>query len=346
MAATQQRSQFGFGGNHVVPSVPLPPPQHKDRAAAATAPEPIGVAYERKKQRAKDARIQLNESIERLAIAISLTETQSTQRSAQLQSIPPPVGLSGFRSNTMHFLDECSKISTDAKKWDRPSFVGSAAALIQSLNAQCEALMSEMFEIKRRAGETNDNGKTARVSPSLLQNGDSNDDGSRSEVSSTNPKRKDFDVTESGNKNGVSTAKRPRHEEAYDAPLGIDSILSISPTMHALLSMLDPRSLIRCAEVSKPWAAIYKDDQVWLDRSADRFGYYNVRQWKEKMQEDHLPACSSIKLYCNMDSGNVKPYCKLEGSLVLGEARMPGKVSAWASMVEQSNGETIRSVVL
>jgi hypothetical protein len=47
-----------------------------------------------------------------------------------------------------------------------------------------------------------------------------------------------------------------------------------------------------------------------------------------------------------MDSGNVKPYCKLEGSLVLGEARMPGKVSAWASMVERSNGETIRSVVL
>jgi hypothetical protein len=64
------------------------------------------------------------------------------------------------------------------------------------------------------------------------------------------------------------------------------------------------------------------------------------------MQDDHLPACSSITLYCNMDSGNVKPYCKLEGSLVLGEARMPGKVSAWASMVERSNGETIRSVVL
>jgi hypothetical protein len=152
-------------------------------------------------------------------------------------------------------------------------FFGSATALIQSLNAQFEALMSEMFEIKRRAGETNANGKTARVSPSLLQNGDSNDDGYRSEVRSTNPKRKDFDVTESGNKNGVSTAKCPRHEEAHDAWLGIDSILSISPTIHALLSMLDPRSLIRCAEVLKPWAAIHKDDQVWLDRSADRFGY-------------------------------------------------------------------------
>jgi hypothetical protein len=64
------------------------------------------------------------------------------------------------------------------------------------------------------------------------------------------------------------------------------------------------------------------------------------------MEDDHLPACSSIKLYRNMDLSNVRPYCRLEGSLVLGEARMPGKVSAWASMVERSNGETIRSVLL
>jgi hypothetical protein len=251
----------------------------------------------------------------------------------------------------MHILDECGRISTEAKKWDRPSFVGSAAALIQSLNAQCEALMSEMLEMKRRAGDTNAYGESVIVLPSLLPNGDSNDHGSCSQVTLNSPKRKDSDMPENGNKNGVSNAKRPRLEEngnrsAHDAPLGLDSILSNKPTMQTLLSMLDPRSLIRCAEVSKHWAEIYMNDQVWLDRSADRFGYYNVRQWKEKMQDDHLPACSSIKLHRNMDSGNVRPYCKLEGSLVLGEARMPGRVSAWASMVERSNGETIRSVVL
>lgn len=36
------------------------------------------------------------------------------------------------------------RAADDAKKWDRPSFVGSAASLIQGLNAQCEALMREV----------------------------------------------------------------------------------------------------------------------------------------------------------------------------------------------------------
>ena len=351
MAATKQRSQFGFGGNHVVPSVPLPPPESKRRAAPPPPPEPTGVAYERKKQRAKDMRVKLNESIERLAIAISLTGTQSKQRSAQLQSMPLPYGGMGFRSNTIHIIDECGKISTEAKKWDRPSFVGSAAALIQSLNAQCEALMNEMLQMRRQAGETSANMENARVTPSHLQYGDSNDCSSSSEVTLPSAKRKDFVVTAKRNMIGVS-AKRPRFEEmngksvAHDAHLRIHSILSKMPTLKVLLSMLDPRSLIRCTEVSKHWAKIFKSDQAWLDRLMDRFGHYNVRQWKEKMEDEHLPACSSIKLYRNMDLSNVRPYCRLEGSLVLGEARMPGKVSAWASMVERSNGETIRSVLL
>ena len=38
------------------------------------------VAYERKKLRAKDARVQLNEAIDKLAVAIDLAGSQSKER--------------------------------------------------------------------------------------------------------------------------------------------------------------------------------------------------------------------------------------------------------------------------
>ena len=120
LEASKKRSQFGFGGNHKVPSIPLPPrPRTQqqiqtitrtqqqintqtqtrkvvkapintplpilsqispDDAKNKTAPVAEGAFYERKQQRAKDARVKLNESIERLAVAISLAGTQSKER--------------------------------------------------------------------------------------------------------------------------------------------------------------------------------------------------------------------------------------------------------------------------
>jgi len=66
---------------------------------------------------------------------------------------------------------------------------------------------------------------------------------------------------------------------------------------------------------------------------------FNVRQWRDLLEES-----TSVLLYQKMDSANVRPHSPEEGSLFLGEGRMPGKVSAWVSMVERSNGETCRSV--
>ena len=109
--------------------------------------------------------------------------------------------------------------------------------------------------------------------------------------------------------------------------------------------MLDPRSLVRCSQVSKSWNELFQGDQAWLDRCNTRYGQFQVRLWKDKMKgQDRLP-CPSVNLYREMDAANVKPFCTEEGYLFLGGARMPGKVSAWASMAIRSNGETIRSVL-
>lgn len=122
-AATQQ-SKYGFGRKHRVPSVP------KQDAA-----------YERKKQRAKDARVRLNESIDRLAIAMSVSSQQASLRQKKGGNWNPA---------TQRALVECVKIADSAKKFDRPSFVGTAADLVQGLNAQCEALAREVYQLRRQ----------------------------------------------------------------------------------------------------------------------------------------------------------------------------------------------------
>jgi len=372
--ATKQRSQFGFGGNHVVPSVPVPPPARKLQHRPTPPPPPPSAAttsaeaYERKKQRAKDSRIKLNESIERTAIAISLSGTQSKQRAAQLNTIR--MSSPALRANTLHTLEECSRIAVDAKKWDRPSFVGTAASLIQTLNAQCEALMSEMLEMKKQEGDAfvaplalNMNeaaaqytdAATSRVSPSY--NGDVHTRSATSDETLQSPKRP---AAGEWNMGLYSYTKRPRLDEATTpshangmsdadssavSPITIHATLSKTRAMQSIAAMLDPRSLVRCSKVSTSWKELFQGDPAWLQRCIDRYGQYNVRQWKDKMEAEHLPPCASIDLYRSMDASNVKPYCRHEGSLFLGGARMPGKVSAWVSMAERSNGETIRSVV-
>lgn len=155
--ASLQQTQYGFGPKHVVPG--CPPPEKRGagsaRGSAASSPlmgpsstrtSPIttsggangvphqGEAYERKKQRAKAARVKLNESIERLSIAIHLAGTQSKQRRTQWQALPVASNNSNADTNrqaSLGLLQECMQVAESAKKWDRPSFVGAAASLIQ-----------------------------------------------------------------------------------------------------------------------------------------------------------------------------------------------------------------------
>jgi hypothetical protein len=218
LAAASRKSQYGFGENHTVPSVPAPPPIHGPRpkvVSAATSnhhfpkngtniaagptiasvqnqdkipihvqekkmprlgttaqnniylakqPKQIptlppslqngnhfgnsGAAYERKKQRAKDARVKLNESIDKLSISISLAASQASERINQLQN---SAIVTDSRQRTIESNEACLKLAEQAKKWDRPSFVGTAASLIQALNGQCEALMAELEELQQKS---------------------------------------------------------------------------------------------------------------------------------------------------------------------------------------------------
>lgn len=120
------------------------------RASAAPSPHPpADTAYERKKQRAKDARVKLNESIERLHVSMGVAGTESKKRVEQLRILMKQAGRS-TESTTDHqafqLMESCVKTAESAKKWDRPNFVGSAATMIECLNSQCEILMKELLE--------------------------------------------------------------------------------------------------------------------------------------------------------------------------------------------------------
>ena len=140
-------------------SAPSSPPAVKSRQPMAYQPPalsaadmthlPADTAYERKKQRAKDARVKLNESIERLHVSMSVAGIESKRRTEQLRDIIKKAGRS-TETTTDHqafqLMESCVKTAESAKKWDRPNFVGSAATMIQCLNSQCEILMKELLE--------------------------------------------------------------------------------------------------------------------------------------------------------------------------------------------------------
>ncbi len=378
LAATNRKSQYGFGGNHMVPSVPAPPsirsssqpvlrqrtvrknhshkPAPKKSTAVPTTKKPTaipkipmlptngrhpalpvetntGSAYERKKQKAKDARVKLNESIERLAIAVSLAGSQSKHRIDQLEN---QITTTEFRPKSIAVNQEGIKLAENAKKWDRPSFVGTAASVIQSLNAQCEALMAELLAINQMlensqkthsiASEQSTNGEGSNATTDLLANG---------RASPQAQKR------HGGEDAMDSPHKRQRIEEAQNLYTHDEVILG------SVAQMLDPLSLCRCSCTAKIWkdTKAFKDEKIWLDLAVKRFGVYNVRKWSENLKEDEETENISNKhLYEEMNASNVMPHFPQEGLSFLGNGRMQGKLSGWAFVVQRSNGETLRSV--
>ena len=414
MAATTQKSQYGFGGNHMVPSVPAPPPPMKGKSppishyrptyphskpvipngnkappllpphhsshSASPPPAYAGAAYERKKQRAKDARVKLNESIERLAVSMSLAGSQSKQRASVLIAKIQGVNESqpSIRAKTLQLLDECTKEAESAKKWDRPSFVGTAASLIQALNSQCDGLMRELVDLQEQLDDAKLNGPTSSQQATSPEAGI---ESSRSMVSMSHPesKRQAPPTTshqDGGNDPAVmyphkrmravhidnvsdqsSTSRHSveeigaRESQLQEPSHGMGETTDEQSVLALVSTMLDPISLCQCPCVSRSWRGIgaYQKDQSWLDLAVKRFGYYNVRQWTEKLQDSGQAARSSGEihmksLYRAMNVANVMPHMPQEGMLFLGDAKIPGRVSGWAFMVERSNGETLRSV--
>jgi len=418
-AAAKKKTQYGFGGNHVVPSVPGPPPadpknakstslapsyrggamtSNARRKAAATAPSksklasrprppsiPVlstnsssnadansittvansGAAYERKKERAKMARVKLNESIERLSVAISLAASQSRQRKKDIASMPP----CETRERTLHNMSECVRISDQAKKWDRPSFVGTAASLIQNLNSQCEELMREVASLQARLDG-------AAVVRDGNNSSDANTVTPASSVGCKRPGESDWSDEQGQAATRLKSAslKRAKIEEeqrqqtqqqeqqigndAADIPNEIANIeISNIRREHQTIvfrnvaKLLDPVSLSRCNAVSREWKGlgIFDDESVWLNLSMRRFGFKNVREWTERLNDagENVATTRPFNktVYKRMAQATVMPHFQHQGWKFLGKAMIPGRAAGWAFTVERSNGETLRSVL-
>ena len=392
-----KKTNYGFGPNHVVPSVPesntrrrsrkRPPPvittnnsnntfvplsppyasgtgstHHHDHTMEDPdtdrgSPTNPGDAYERKKQRAKDARVKLNESIDRMHISIRLALTQSQQRLQQTQQTMTPAQ----KEKIGPLLHQTIRIAETAKKWDRPSFVGSAAALLQMLNAQCEALMVMVLDNGPSNCDDDEN---------AITNTDMNIDNTVAATTAISPsqnghKRNIMDGTnQSSNHIGFgggiedyANSKRIRSTPTFEHQTTTEikddgTWMTNGRILACIATYLDPPSLLRCHfRICKAWTAlgIFGSDPLWESLVVQRFGHYCVRQWRDKLHLDDTSGYPSFQhLYKSMDTANAMPHIasvhQNEGWFLLGETRLPGTISAWVYLIERSNGETLRSV--
>jgi hypothetical protein len=431
-----RKSQFGFGGNHVVPSVPLPPSvqqhmqkQQKKRAGIAaarsgeegnessklprtsmtsTSPSPSAVtavataadipingnvAYERKKQKAKQSRVLLNDSIDRLSVAINVAGQQSRSRLDVLGEI-------FHHLNTTQAMLDCETAAKSAKKYDRPAFVASAADMVQALNDQCEALVQEVRYLKDCTPETNateietsdaavSNVMPPAVSaPSILAKCSSNllfasgscqgppsssalnampqasamaiDQTSFAPTSASGTVTKDLvhPTLNTAQARSVNTAMIPAVLEIKPGQDNCGRLWAQGPVLASLLSFMDPKSIVRCLSVSRTWSQLEElcGDEVWRELCLKRFGAAKVELWEntDYFRYTLFGPNKQMQLYKAMSEANVAPATNeantMDGAPVyeqsnlnLGHATLSG-VSAWASMISRSNGETLRSV--
>ena len=424
--ATVQRSKFGFGGDHKVPSVPGPPPNSVKAAIPSKAPSIIStapprspsfanaasvaaaaakpqhpssafplykplcpqrgnnppcqslpnnvgsvVAYERKKLRAKDARVQLNEAIDKLAVAIDLAGSQSKERFNYVVKITncsnPHVTAPDVRSTTptppphplARLMDETIQQASTAKKWDRPSFVGLSATIINSLNAQCESLMREVAQLRSTAGRdgvsavisslsSSDVSSLDRSSSSERENGVYSQNGISGDKATVPERTPRKEKTDSLNDANITAIYVERLANAIRSTVGAPSLLQ------NIASYMDPSSLCKCLCVSKQWRSqhIFENADIWLNLCIKRYGVSAVRKWQdsdhdedgvtENPKDAHFV---NVNMYRHMAEKNVKPHFPIEGTLFLGGATSDGMVSCWVSLVDRSNGETSRSVM-
>ena len=322
------------------------------QAALTTNLQPES-AYERKKQRAKDARVKLNESIERLHVSMSVAGTESKRRTDQLKEIIKRTGRS-TETTTDHqafqLMESCVKTAESAKKWDRPNFVGSAATMIQCLNSQCEILMKELLEyqngsksakavgvagsevVPEKQEEKSDqhelvNGKRSPQAAPAVDNtkedlpekrrrlsGDFHGNDEKKEASSVSQKG----VVETSSVSPETTAV----VFSVRTPQGNHLNIELEPSVTDIIaSFLDPGSLIQCMKVCKNWRTknvSFAKSKTWVKLCVKRFGFFKVRQWQEKDIEDGRTdnggSVGGITLYRRMNDANVMPPLQLNCS--------------------------------
>ena len=336
---TTSANQFGFGRNHFVPSVPRPPSvpkkgssliatsltkdvsksgnrhnndsnQHmkskngRKNLVTSTAAAPVNEAYERKKQRAKDGRVKLNEAIDHLSLAMGLASTQSMKRSRTIAS------LEVSDQPTFESMANCIKIAEGAKKWERPTFIGAAANMIEGLNLQCESLMRECLRLKEN------------LSHPSYQNIAEDDDAKHLRLKYLQP---------SPATNIEPSIKRQKLEKARNTSSRsqFSSISSNTCIMLSISSFLDPHSLIKCLSVSKGWTEInvFRSDEIWEHLSARRFG----RKLINYLAHDKLRWIDNFR---TMAKRKILPVLRMK---MTGVTCMAG-VHAGVSVVERSNG--------
>jgi hypothetical protein len=335
---------YGFGKKHIVPSVPSvrPLPSNNNTATnTSNLKRPLGDAppgedaYERKKRRAKHARVKLNESIDRLAANVNFVgNVAKNSRIPMLQEW-------GYETT---LAQQCVRIAGDAKKWDRPSFVGTAASLVANLNSQCEALMREIQILRQNHAATMATvDENNNIKPSLA--GTSNDPG---EIHSNSDNNNNDEVPLFVGKSVTPEVSVTDENSLSDMMTTADSmVFSDRGIMVRVASFLEPRSILRCMRVSKIWHdwGIFSNDELWQKLAVARFGAVPTRQWKGNLDDEELGLQASYStVYRRMDSANVIPHFAHRNLFLLGEARLPSRVSAWTFLVERSNGETMRSV--
>jgi hypothetical protein len=347
-SASEQKSRYGFGAGHEVPSTSAAPPPPRC-VRAVTAPAAIksrsatpttgaatrqnaGPAYERKKERAKHARVKLNGAIERLSTAIHVAGTQTRERAVAINEQQWD-----DRQHLLGVMNRCVSIADQAKKWDRPAFVGAAATIIANLQEQCETLFGQVESLRERLEDGKTSGGHAHRHARPADSAESPSPPKRPRINGTREllrKRSSLLSTD---------------DDSVSSTVSFDSSVVVEPkVMERLGAFLDAQSLVRCMQASKLWKGVFSRDVPWEQLCVARFGPTHVRQWRAKLEdEEGEEATSTVRssvLYRTMDAANVTPAFRRDGLVPLGEARVAGKVSAWTFLVERSNGETARSV--
>jgi len=293
---------------------------------------------------------------------VSLAGSQSKHRIDQLEK---RIDVTEFRQKSISVNNEGVKLAENAKKWDRPSFVGTAASIIQSLNAQCEALMAELIAIQElldlSKASNGDVDVDKKAKPDVSTNIDTIDDTNLhvSSINTTNTRSSKAIAKEAESPTSYQMYKR--HQQSVDLTNKIESSNKrpridtqekrILPSDNEVIfgsiaGMLDPISLCRCACTNRLWREMnaFKDEKMWLNLAVKRFGFYNVRKWSENLKDGECEEISNKDIYEEMNTSNVMPHFTQVGLSFFGKGRIPGKLSGWVFIVERSNGETLRSV--
>jgi hypothetical protein len=327
------------------------------------------VAYERKKSRAKNARLMINESIDKISVAMSAAGTQSKERYDQLVQIeqekqsriaphvvsqkvsgPPKYGLSHAKSVIM----DCASIADGAKKWDRPRFLESSAMMVQAMNSQCEVLMRELISCHEQISKMNTymrqlqtNSLPRVIETSLTGQSQkphtnvSKDTFLESEETMNRPKRARVAFSISSSPNASYTVTK----EVLCA-----AVMAERKVMNRIMQFLDTPTKAKCLlRISKSWKRgdCFDIDQLWCDMCSTRLNPSNTgTEMNSNDTLTNVPSISSSEtLFWRMYTAKVMPrFFKSSNMVYLGEGQIAGKALGWTFLVEPSNGETTRSV--